>query len=40
MALPKSISIGDLAKKNAESQAARAQEKRGSTPNPQQKQGR
>ncbi|MFJ1858764.1 hypothetical protein ACIOHA_15815 [Streptomyces anulatus] len=40
MALPKSISIGELKQKSAESQTARAQEKRGSTPNPQQKQGR
>ncbi|MGC5531588.1 hypothetical protein [Streptomyces sp. SR-10] len=40
MALPKSISIGDLKKKNAESQAAREAEKSGSGSNGQQKTGR
>lgn len=39
MALQTSISIGDL-KKNAESQAARTEEKHGSTPTGQQQKGR
>ncbi|MFB6423665.1 hypothetical protein ACFCXC_18255 [Streptomyces microflavus] len=40
MALPKSIGIGELKKKNAESQAARAEEQRGSASTGQQKTGR
>ncbi|MET9096218.1 hypothetical protein ABZX72_29485 [Streptomyces cyaneofuscatus] len=40
MALPKSISTDDLRRKNAESQAARAAEKRGSAPTGQQQKGR
>ncbi|WP_257789899.1 hypothetical protein [Streptomyces violaceoruber] len=40
MDLRKSIGIGELKKKNAESQAARTEEKRGSTPADQQQKGR
>lgn len=40
MALPKSISIGDLKKKNDASQATRKAEQSGSTSNGQQKKGR
>ncbi|WP_267488258.1 hypothetical protein [Streptomyces sp. DH8] len=40
MALPKSISIGELRQKNEQSQAARTEEKRGSTPTGQQQKGR
>lgn len=40
MALPKSISIGDLKKKNDASQQARETEKAGSTPSSQQQKGR
>ncbi|WP_257138367.1 hypothetical protein [Streptomyces sp. rh34] len=40
MALETSISIGDLKKKNAESQAARDAERRGPAPTSQQKTGR
>ncbi|MFD6587281.1 hypothetical protein ACFWED_10410 [Streptomyces anulatus] len=40
MALPKSISIGDLAKRNAESREQRDAEKAGSTSNGRQQKGR
>ncbi|MEV6477635.1 hypothetical protein [Streptomyces sp. NPDC051657] len=40
MALPKSISIGDLKRKNDASQQARKAEKAGSTPSGQQQKGR
>ncbi|MFJ5888101.1 hypothetical protein [Streptomyces californicus] len=40
MALPKSISLGELKEKNAQSQAARAQEKRESASTAQQQKGR
>ncbi|MFD8437433.1 hypothetical protein ACFV2I_20325 [Streptomyces microflavus] len=40
MALPKTISIGALKRKNEASQAARDTEKRGSAPNSPQQKGR